>query len=199
MAEELTGNAAEVLRGTGRHWGWPLTYGIITLLIGIVVLVWPDRTVEVVAVLFGIQLLVAGVFRFVGAIAAEGEGGGTRVLLALLGVLCFIAGLYALRHLLVTILALALILGIFWIVNGAVEIFAALTDDVMQARGWTELMGLISIAAGIVVLAWPDISLMALAVVLGIWLLVLGLMEIVFAFRLRTFGHELDQMVAPAT
>ena len=199
MAEELTGNAAEVLRGAGRHWGWPLTYGIITLLIGIVVLVWPDRTVEVVAVLFGIQLLVAGVFRFVGAIAAEGEGGGTRVLLALLGVLCFIAGLYALRHLLVTILALALILGIFWIVNGAVEIFAALTDDVMQARGWTVLMGLISIAAGIVVLAWPDISLMALAVVLGIWLLVLGLMEIVFAFRLRTFGHELDQMVAPAT
>jgi uncharacterized membrane protein HdeD (DUF308 family) len=199
MAEELTGNAAEVLRGTGRHWGWPLTYGVITLLIGIVVLVWPDRTVEVVAVLFGLQLLVAGVFRFVGAIAAEGEGGGTRVLLALLGVLCFIAGLYALRNLLVTILALALILGIFWIVNGAVEIFAALTDDAMQARGWTVLMGLISIASGIVVLAWPDISLMALAVVLGIWLLVLGLMEIAFALRLRTFGHELDQMVAPAT
>ena len=94
MAEELTGNAAEVLRGTGRHWGWPLAYGIITLAIGVVVLIWPDRTVEVVAVLFGIQLLVAGVFRFVGAIAAEGEGGGTRVLLALLGVLCFIAGLY---------------------------------------------------------------------------------------------------------
>jgi uncharacterized membrane protein HdeD (DUF308 family) len=199
MAEELTGNAAEMLRGTGRHWGWPLAYGIITLLIGIVILAWPDRTVEVVAVLFGLQLLVAGVFRFVGAIAAEGEGGGTRVLLALLGVLCFIAGLYALRNLLVTILALALILGIFWIVNGAVEIFAALTDDAMPGRGWTVLMGLISIAAGIVVLAWPDISLMALAVVLGIWLLVLGLMEIAFAFRLRSFGHELDQMVAPAT
>lgn len=198
MAEELTGNAAEVLRGTGRHWGWPFAYGILTLLVGVVVLVWPDRTVEVVAVLFGLQLIVAGVFRFVGAIAAEGEGGGTRVLLALLGVLSFIAGLYALRHLLVTILALALILGIFWIVNGAIEIFAALSDDAMPSRGWTVLMGLISVAAGIVVLVWPDISLVTLAVVLGIWLLVLGLMEIVLAFRLRSFGQAVDRMPAPA-
>ena len=199
MADDPTGNAAEVLRGTGRHWGWPLAYGIITLILGVVILVWPDRTVEVVAVLFGIQLLVAGVFRFVGAIAAEGEGGGTRVLLALLGVLCFIAGLYALRHLLVTILALALILGIFWIVNGCVEVFTALSDDTLPSRGWTVFMGLLSIAAGIVVLVWPGISLVTLAVVLGIWLLVLGLMEIVLAFRLRSFGHAIDQMVAPAT
>jgi uncharacterized membrane protein HdeD (DUF308 family) len=162
-------------------------------------LIWPDRTVEVVAVLFGIQLLVAGIFRFVSAIAAEDERGGTRVMLALLGVLSFIAGLYALRHLLVTILALALILGIFWIVNGAIDIFAALTDDAMLGRSWTVLMGLISIAAGIVVLVWPDISLVTLAVVLGVWLLVLGLMEIVLAFQLRSLGRHVDQMMAPAT
>jgi uncharacterized membrane protein HdeD (DUF308 family) len=198
MSEELTGNAAEVLRGTGRHWGWPLTYGILTLLVGVVILVWPDRTVEVVAVLFGLQLLVAGVFRFVGAIASEGEGSGTRVLLALLGVLSFIAGLYALRHLLVTIVALALILGIFWIVNGAVEIFAALSDDMLPSRSWTMVMGLVSVAAGIVVLVWPDISLVTLAVVLGIWLLVLGLMEVVLAFQLRSFGQAVDRMPAPA-
>src|SRR5262245_7226661 len=199
MAEQLTGNTAELLRGTGRHWGWPLSYGIVTPIVGVVVLIWPDRTVEVVAVLFGLQLLVAGIFRFVGAIAAEDENGGTRVLLALLGVLSFIAGLYALRHLLVTILALALILGIFWIVNGAIDIFTALTDDAMLGRGWTVLMGLISIVAGIVVLVWPDISLVTLAVVLGIWLLVLGLMEIVFAFQLRSLGRDVGQMVAPAT
>jgi uncharacterized membrane protein HdeD (DUF308 family) len=198
MSEEFTGNAAKLMRGAGRHWGWPLAYGVITLLLGIVVLAWPGRTIEVVAILFGIQLIVAGVFQFVAAIAAEGEGGGTRVLLALLGVLSFIVGLYALRNLMVTIVALAVILGIFWIVNGAIEIFTALTDDLMHGRGWTALMGLLSIAAGIVVLVWPGISLVTLAVVLGVWLLVLGIMEIVFAFQLRAMGRTVGHM-APAT
>jgi hypothetical protein len=117
---------------------------------------------------------------------------------AVAGVLSFIVGLYALRHLLVTIVALAVILGIFWIVNGAIEIFTALTDDLMHGRGWIVLMGLLSIAAGIVVLVWPGISLLTLAVVLGVWLLVLGIMEIVFAFQLRSLGRTVGQM-APAT
>jgi uncharacterized membrane protein HdeD (DUF308 family) len=198
MNDQLTGNAANLLRGTGRHWGWPLAYGVITLLLGVVILVWPDRTIEVVAVLLGIQLVVAGVFQFVVAIAAADGSGGTRVLLALLGVLSLIAGLYALRHLQVTILALALILGIFWIVNGAVEIVTALIDDTMRGRGWTVLMGLLSIAAGIVVLVWPGISLHTLAVVLGVWLLVLGGMEIVLAFQLRSLGRTVAR-TAPAT
>ena len=198
MSDVLADNTTKLLRGAGRHWGWPLAYGIITLLLGVVVLAWPDRTIKVVAILFGIQLLVAGIFYFVSAIAADNESGGARVLLALLGVLSFIAGLYALRHLLVTIAALALILGIFWIVNGAIEIFTALTDDTMHGRGWTVLMGLLSIAAGIVVLVWPGISLLTLAVVLGVWLLVLGIMEIVFAFQLRSAGRAVGQM-APAT
>ncbi len=49
--------------------------------------------------------------------------------------LSFIVGLYALRHVLLTIAALALLLGIFWIVNGAVETFAALSHRGMQGRG----------------------------------------------------------------
>jgi uncharacterized membrane protein HdeD (DUF308 family) len=59
-------------------------------------------------------------------------------------------------------------------------------------------MGLVSIAAGIVVLVWPGISLVTLAVVLGVWLLVLGVMEIILAFQLRSFGRTAGQKMAPA-
>jgi uncharacterized membrane protein HdeD (DUF308 family) len=100
-------DAADVLAGIGHHWGWALTFGIITLLAGLLTLAWPGRTIVVVAVLFGAQLVVAGIFRFVAALASDDETGATRVLLALLGVLSFIVGLYALRHLLLTIAALA--------------------------------------------------------------------------------------------
>jgi uncharacterized membrane protein HdeD (DUF308 family) len=198
MAQELRGDAADVLAGIGRHWGWVLFFGIVTVLAGLFALVWPGRTLQVIAVLFGIQLVVAGIFRFVTALAVDEASGGTRVLLALLGVLSFIVGLYALRNVLVTIAALALLLGIFWIVNGAVETFAALSDRGMQGRGWTIFMGLLSIVAGVVVLIYPGISLATLAIVLGFWLIVLGVMEIVAAFRIRSVGHAAGR-VATAT
>jgi uncharacterized membrane protein HdeD (DUF308 family) len=113
-------------------------------------------------------------------------------------VLSLIVGLYAVRHLQVTIAALALLLGIFWIVNGTVETFTALSHRGMQGRGWTVLMGLLSVLAGLVVLAYPGISLVTLAVVLGFWLLVLGVMEVVLAFRLRSAGQAAAR-IAPAT
>jgi uncharacterized membrane protein HdeD (DUF308 family) len=198
MDSQPRGDAADMLAGVGRHWGWVLTFGVITLLAGLLTLAWPGRTILVVAVLFGIQLVVAGIFRFLAALAADDESGGTRALLALLGVLSFIVGLYALRHVLLTIAALALLLGIFWIVNGAVETFAALSHRRMQGRGWTIFMGLLSVVAGVVVLVYPAISLATMAVVLGFWLLVYGIMEILLAFRLRSAGQEATR-VAPAT
>jgi uncharacterized membrane protein HdeD (DUF308 family) len=198
MDRELQTDAADVLAGIGRHWGWVLAFGIVTLLAGLLVLAWPGRTIVVIAVLFGIQLVVAGIFRFVAAFATDDATGGTRVLLALLGVLSFIVGLYALRHVLLTIAALALLLGIFWIVNGAVEVFAALSHRGMGGRGWTIFMGLLSVVAGVVVLVYPGISLATLAVVLGFWLLLFGIMEIVLAFRLRSVGQAATR-VATAT
>jgi uncharacterized membrane protein HdeD (DUF308 family) len=188
MALDARSDIAEVLAGIGRAWGWVLFFGIVTVGLGIVVLVWPDKTIVVVAVLFGIQLILAGIFRFVSALAIDDAPGGTRVLFALVGVLAFIVGIYALRHVNVTIAALALLLGIFWIVNGVIELFTAIGHREIPGRGWTIILALLSIVAGIVVLAYPDISLVALAIVLGVWLVVLGVIEIALAFQLRSLG-----------
>jgi uncharacterized membrane protein HdeD (DUF308 family) len=187
-----------VLARVGRHWGWMMAFGIISLLAGVAVLVWPGRTLIVVAVLFGIQLVVTGIFRFVAAFASEDLTGGTRVLLAVLGVLSLIIGLYAVRHVLVTLLALALLFGIYWIVNGAVELFMALSARGVPGRGWTVVMGVISMLAGLLVLVYPAISLLTLVVVLSVWLLVLGLLEITLAIRARSAGRRIeDRTLSP--
>ena len=72
---------ADVLVRAGRHWGWMMAFGIISLLAGVVVLAWPGPTLIVVAVLFGIQLVVTGIFRFVAAFASgllsRTEAGGS--------------------------------------------------------------------------------------------------------------------------
>ena len=186
MTTGMRRDPADLVARVGRHWGWLLAFGIITVGIGIAALVWPGRTLVVVAVLFGIQLIVMGIFRFAAAIASDDLTGGRRVLLALLGVLSLIIGLYAVRHIFITLLALALLLGIFWIVSGAVELFMALSHREMPHRGWNAVMGFISVVAGIVLLVYPGISLLVLAVLVSVWLLIFGAMEIALAFRVRS-------------
>lgn len=178
----------------GRHWGWLFAYGLLTLIAGIAVLAWPSETLLVLAVLFGIQLIVSGIFRFVGAFAVDDLTGGTRVLFALLGVLSIIVGLWAVRHVVLTLLALTVFLGIYWVISGVIEIFTALSHREMPQRGWTVAMGVLSVLAGIIVLAYPGLSLLGLAIVLGVWLLIFGVMEMVAAFRLRSVGHTAARM-----
>jgi uncharacterized membrane protein HdeD (DUF308 family) len=193
MSEQMQ-RPADTLARLGRHWGWLLAYGILTLLAGIAALAWPGETLLVVAVLFGVQLIVSGMFRFVAALASEDLTGGTRVLLALLGVLSVIIGLWAVRHVLLTLLALTVFLGIFWVVNGFIEVFTALSHSGLPERGWTVAMGLLSIVAGIIVLAFPGLTLVGLAVILGVWLVIFGVMEIGLAFRVRKAPELLDRM-----
>ncbi len=185
MTTTLNRDPTDLFAQVGRHWGWVLAYGILTLLAGVLVLAWPSETLLVLAVLFGIQLIISGIFRFVAALASSDLTGGTRVMLALLGVLSIIIGLWAVRHAVITLVALAVFLGIFWVVNGLIDIFTAVAHREMPDRGWSILMGVLSIIAGLIVLAFPGLTLLGLAVILGIWLLVFGIMEIMAAFRLR--------------
>jgi len=199
MAEGTQHDAADVVARIGRHWGWILAFGVITLLAGVAVLAWPGRTLVVVAVLFGVQLIVTGIFRFVSAFASDDLAGGTRVLLAILGVFSLIVGLFAVRHVLIALLGLALLLGIFWIVSGTVELFTALSHREMPGRAWTALMGVLSIFAGLIILVYPGISLVVLAVVLSAWLLIFGVMEITLAFRIRSIGGRASVRAVHAT
>jgi uncharacterized membrane protein HdeD (DUF308 family) len=160
---------------------WVRAFGIITLLNGLLILIWPGRTVLVLAVLSGIQLVVMGIFRLKTAFAS-GESGTPQTLLVALGVLSLI-GPFILPTDSVTAFRLAWVLGIFWIVNGAVEMFMARSHRATRGRGLTTFIGLLSVGAGVVLLVVYPGSLFALAVELGCWLLLLGIMEIVLASR----------------
>jgi len=189
FATRLKRDPADMLGRVGRHWGWVLFFGIITLVLGILALAWPGHTLIAIAVVFGVQLVVMGVFRFVASFAYPDLSGGTRVLYALLGVLSLIIGLYALRHVLITIVALALLLGIFWVVNGTTELFTAISQRELPNRGWNIFSGILGIIAGIILLVYPAISVLALAVVVSVWLIVYGAMEISVAFQMRSLAR----------
>ena len=90
----------------------------------------------------------------------------------------------------VSVVALALLIGIYWVAYGIAQIYAAIAHRELPHRGWMGFIGALSVAAGIIVIVRPGPSLVTLALVLGIWLIIYGIMEITLAFRVRSaIGH----------
>ena len=80
---------------------------------------------------------------------------------------------------------LALLIGVGWVVRGIAEIIEGIANPGMPARGWVIFIGALSLVAGIVILAWPAITLNALVWVTGLWLVFLGIVEVFASFQLR--------------
>ena len=82
-----------------------------------------------------------------------------------------------------TIRSLATFLGVLFIVQGVAE---ALTSGVdVRVRRANVVTGLLSIAAGAVVIIWPKPGLLVLGIILGAWLIVMGTIAITGAFAAR--------------
>jgi uncharacterized membrane protein HdeD (DUF308 family) len=158
---------------------WALiVFGFLSIIAGILAFVWPGKTIIVLVMLLGIQLLIYGVVAVVGAF----QTGRGRVLAVIFGVLAFIAGTALFLRPLRTLPALVVVISVFWVVGGLVQAIGSLVD---RGEHWgLELCaGLFSVAAGIVAIAWPEITLLVIAIVAGSWMVVIGVIQLVAAFR----------------
>ena len=89
-------------------------------------------------------------------------------------------------------LLLAIWLGVGFILQGVAETLAIGFRE-LPGRGWHILMGIVSIIAGMVVLAWPFNSIVVLAVVTGVWLIVLGAMQVGWSLQARKAVRDTEQ------
>lgn len=183
----------DVLKQVGGSWHWALGFALATLIPGILVLVWPDETLHILAVIIGLQLLVAGGFRFVTAFSHTNDGGGSRLAAVLIAMLAFLAGVLVLRHPMQTIGALSLVVGVFWLLTGVLTAYVAIADRALVHRGLTFGLGALGAVAGIVVLCFPVDSAVALTRLLGLWLVLLGVFEVVMAFALRSTNRRVTR------
>ena len=174
------------LAGFAEHWGVVLAYGIVTLGLGIALAVWPDASVTVFTVLLAIQLIIAGIFRIGAALSTSRSEGGVRALVGLSGGLALIVGLLILRDPLQSVLVLGMILGVFWVLAGVIDIIGAFIAPPPSGRGWEVFTGVVTVLAGGFLLVYTDLSLKLLVVFVGIWLVVAGVLALVAAFRLRS-------------
>ncbi|GLX49736.1 membrane protein [Streptomyces hygroscopicus subsp. hygroscopicus] len=175
-------------------WQVVLFTGIASLVLGILVLVWPGPSLAVAGVLFGLYLLVSGVFQLIAAFGTH-QATSLRVLAFISGTLSILLGLLCFRGPMQSILLLALWIGIGWLIRGVTQTMAAISDPRMPARGWQILLGVLTFVAGIVLIDSPFRSVAVLTLVGGIWLVVVGITEIVTAFRIRQRARRVPQTV----
>lgn len=184
----MVGDWSGVLGRLGRAWGWILAYGVLTVLAGIIAVIWPGATLTVIAIVFAIQLLFGAVYQFVFTFAIPHEAGWLRGVVAILAVLALVVAFYLLGHLGLTLFILAILLGAYWVVQGATELFVAIGHPEIRSRLWVLVSGILSLLAGGIVLIYPGESLVFLTIVLGFWLILFGLMLIGRSIQLRSFA-----------
>jgi len=189
MASEPTANDIRKFSGVV---GWTaVVLGVATLIVGIFLIVEPHETLKTIAIVFGILLLLDGIIALVGAIFGRGEGRG---LLAMVGILCLVVGLFLIKKPSESLVVLVLIIGIWLIVVGVARLAEAASER--NGRGINIFAGVVDIAAGIVFLAWPHIGAATFAVILGIVLVIRGLLYIAGGLTFRSAGREAADLAA---
>jgi uncharacterized membrane protein HdeD (DUF308 family) len=178
-----------------RHlWKSALISGIVAVVLGVLVLAWPAITILVAAIFFGAYLLVTGIAQVIFGFSLHVSAGG-RVLLFVSGAAALVLALLCFRSLQQSILLLAIWIGVGFIFRGVATAVSAISDPTLPGRTWEIFIGVVSLLAGVVMLASPFESLATLTLVVGVWLIVIGVFEVVSAFGIRSAagkmtGHE---------
>ena len=174
-------------------WQATLAVGTLTLILGLIVSFHPTGSLNVVAVLLGILMILSGIFHLIRMFESKEMH---RVWLGIAGLMFIVVGVVLIRHLDLSRALIGLVIGITWIVQGLTALIGGMAGDVREGRAWWILFGVVSVIAGLVVITAPASSLNVLAILLGIWFVIMGIFEIIGALMLR---HELRVTVASLT
>ncbi|MFV0633754.1 HdeD family acid-resistance protein [Demequina sp.] len=159
--------------------------GLIAVAAGVALMVWPGPTLVVLGALTGAFFTLTGVVRIGLGIFMRGVPTGFQVLNVIMGLFLLFSGVVILKNLtaatgVLTVIVVVLI-GISWIIEGVTTLLE--TGRGHGSRfGWAR--GGIAILAGVVVLVVPTWSAMALVIVTGVSLVLLGLAGLTQAYLL---------------
>ena len=165
-----------------RLWKGKLVAGLLTIVLGALVLAWPGPSILVASTLFGVYLLLSGMVELYLAFTLP-RSAATRVMLFISGALSLVLAIMSFRHFGdgYAVLLLSLWIGIGFIFQGVTAVAVGIGESDLPGRGSYVVVGIISVIAGLVVLVWPFESIAVLTLATGIWLIVIGIGQIIQA------------------
>ena len=184
----------------GSWWSF-LIRGIIALAFGVVMISYPSATAKTFFWIFGVFVLLYGlidVIRGIVRLIKKEKWFGTFAW----GAVGFVIGGIILGHLdkatVGVLWVMAILVGIWVIVLGIVELAGAFDLPAGTGRGWIGVLGVISIIFGILILVWPFGSVYALMVLIGIYAIIAGLFDIVMSIYVPHVTRKLKKEVEAA-
>ena len=172
-----------------RRWWLVVGLGVLMIAIGVLLLLNPFDAVRTLAVLVAFGLVVASADEL-----AQAERHEVRWPSYALALIWFVTAIWALMWPGVTLWALAATMGIGLILGGVAEVlFAARYRRALPMWGVWWLDGAFGVLVGIAALVWPEATILALAILLGLRVLLRGLATVAFGLALR----RLNLMTAP--
>ena len=110
------------------------------------------------------------------------KGSGTALIIR--GVAAILFGILVVLWPGASVLALVILFGIYAVFDGAISIVQYFTRKTRRSV-WQLGGGIISVLAGLVAFAWPGITALSLALVIGLWAVMLGVSQIALAFEVK--------------
>jgi len=186
----------EMATGLDRWWSY-LLRGILAIIFGIILLVWPKATVLVLIVFFGCYVLVEGLITVGFAIARASKSEKFFGLL-MLGLLGIIIGVITLARPGITALAILMVIAIWLVIRGFLMVVSAF--EISGSAGVKWILGLTGAAAlilGILLLVFPISGAFGIVLVTGIYLIVTGLFTALASFFVKDLeGMGPDNLAA---
>ena len=157
--------------------------GLISILVGVALLVWPKMSASVMAAVLGVYALVAGLAYIGVGFASLSRSGWSRVGNILLGALYVVAAIVFFSNLqaasAMLVLLVTVMIGVIWVVEG---VTAFTTIPNATSKAWAFFYGFLSIIAGLFILFSPLYSALVLWIIVGISAIVLGVVQVVRSF-----------------
>jgi len=164
--------------------GWGIFLGILTVLLGILLIAFPLFAATVTTIIIGAFLVIAGVFELVQALRAHTVG--TFFLRLLLGIVYGIGGLMLLSHPLWGVAVLTVVLGVMLLFEAGVTMVLGFNIRPASGWGWLIFDAVITAILGVLILAhWPASAIWALGTLVGVAVLLRGITRIGLSAGLR--------------
>src|SRR5918994_7358396 len=158
-----------------RHTGLRIAIGVLSIVVGILVITRPVNTLVFVAILFGVQLVILGVVRIAMAVSVADLPRWLKVLSVVLGILTIIAGVICFFRPQASLVILAILLAAGWIADGVADLARGFTGQRSGGeRAYLIVLGVVSIVGGLVVAIFPGESLALLTQIAGVALIIIG-------------------------
>lgn len=171
------------VRGPFQHaWLLWLVMGVLSIGIGVWLVLSPRAAITTLALLLAIALFFNGIGELISAADLRRPWLGYVI-----GAIYVVAGVVVIVRPGESLWFLAVVVGISIIVTGVLQIAVAAMDrDVIAHWGLLVFLGLLSVVVGVMAIVWPQITVLVLALLIGIRLIIWGVVQLAVAFQIRS-------------